>query len=115
VRRALLIIIVVIVLIAGGYISNAISKQGAAALPGQRVQTENPEANVFSVTTDKGALFFLFTAIALGSVVGMGVVLAILFWFLNGQVAKARLTDKPVPAKASDNADTSQSAEAATT
>ncbi len=64
-RRALLIITVVIVLIAGGYISVAISKQGAA-LPGQRVQTENPEANVFTVTADKGAIFFIFTAIALG-------------------------------------------------
>lgn len=114
-RRALLIITVVIVLIAGGYISNAISKQGAAALPGLRVQTENPEANVMTVTPDKGALFFLFTAIALGSVVGMGVVMAILFWFLNRGIARARLTDKPVPAKASDSADSSQSAEAATT
>ena len=111
-RRALLIITVVIVLIAGGYISVAISKQGAA-LPGQRVQTENPEANVFTVTADKGAIFFIFTAIALGSLIGMGVVMAILFWFLNRGVARARLTDKPAPAKPGE--DTSQSAEVATT
>ena len=112
-RRALLIFTVVIVLIAGGYISLAISKQGAAAMPGLRVQTENPEANVFTVTTDKGAIFFIFTAVALGSVIGMGVVMAILFWFLNRGVAKARLSDKPRPPKPGE--DTSQSAEAATT
>ena len=117
-RRALLIITIVIVLIAGGYISVAISKQGAAALPGLRVQTENPEANPMTVTPEKGALFFIFTAIALGSLVGMGVTLAILFWFLNRGVARARLTDKPAPAKPADSASqssASQSAEAATT
>lgn len=79
-------ITVVIVLIIGGYISNAISKQGTGAVPGLQTQTNNPNANVEAVTPVKGAQFFVFSAIALGSVVGMGVTLALLFWLLNRQV-----------------------------
>ena len=66
--------------------SNSISQQGAGAVPGLKVQTENPEASVMTVTPDKGAIFFLFSAIALGSVVGMGVTLAIATWLINRQV-----------------------------
>jgi hypothetical protein len=82
-RRALLLITVVIVLIIGGYISNAISKQGSGAIPGLQTQTNNPNANVEDVTPVKGAQFFVFSAIMLGSVVGMGATLALIFWLLN--------------------------------
>jgi hypothetical protein len=81
---------VVIVLIIGGYISNAISKQGASAIPGLQTQTNNPNGNVEAVTTVKGAQFFVFTVIALGSVVGMGVTLAFLFWLLNRGVVEVK-------------------------
>jgi hypothetical protein len=81
---------VVAVLILGGFLSYTLSRQGAAAVPGVLVQTNNPEASVVAVTPQKGALFFLFTAIALGSLVGMGVTLALVFWLLNRGVAKAR-------------------------
>jgi hypothetical protein len=97
-RRALLLLTVVILLILGGYLSTSLSKQGADAVPGIKVQTENPEASVFTVTPDKGAIFFIFVAIALGSVVGMGVTLAIVFSLLNNQVEKAKATDVPKPA-----------------
>ncbi len=91
-RRALFLIVVVAVLIAGGFLSYSISNQGAQAIPGLRIQTDNPEASVLQVTPDKGALFFIFTVVALGSVVGMGATLALIFWFLNRQVVKARQT-----------------------
>jgi flagellar basal body-associated protein FliL len=108
-RRASLLLVVVVLLILGGYLSVAISKQGAEAVPGIKVQTENPEASPFSVTTDKGAAFFLFIMVSLGSVVGMGVTLAILFWFLNRGVAKARLGEKPKPAASAAAATANQS------
>jgi hypothetical protein len=95
-KRALLFITVVVVLIVGGFISNSISKQGSAALPGLKVQTENPEASVMTVTPDKGALFFIFSAVALGSLVGMGATLAIVFWLINRQVTIVK--DKPTRA-----------------
>jgi hypothetical protein len=88
-RRTLFLIVVILLLIAGGYLSLTISSQGAAAIPGLRVQTENPEANVLAVTPDKGALFFIFAMIALGSLVGMGLTLAIIFWLLNRGVRQA--------------------------
>jgi hypothetical protein len=102
-RRISLLLVVVVLLILGGYLSVAISKQGASAVPGIKVQTENPEASPFSVTTDKGAAFFLFMNIALGSVVGMAVVLAIVTWFINRQVIKARASEKPKPAATTAN------------
>jgi hypothetical protein len=89
-KRALVIITAVILLIIGGYLSQSLSRQDMSAVPGVRVQTENPNASVFTVTADKGAYFFIFTAIALGSVVGMGVTMAIVFWFLNRQVARVK-------------------------
>ena len=66
--------------------SYAISRQGAAAVPMIKVQTENPEASPFTVTTDKGAYFFVYVALCLGSVVGMGATLALVFRLLNRQV-----------------------------
>ena len=87
-KRALLLITVVILLIIGGYISQAISRQGAGAIPGLQPQTDNPNASTQMVTPVKGAQFFVFTAVALGSVVGMGAVLALIFWFLNREVVK---------------------------
>jgi hypothetical protein len=87
-KRALLLITVVILLILGGYLSQAISQQGAGAIPGLHIQTDNPNASPSQVTAMKGAQFFVFTAVALGSVVGMAVVLALIFWLLNREVAK---------------------------
>lgn len=89
-KRALFLIVVIAVLIGGGYLSTVISRQGARAVPGVLTQTNNPEASVTTVTPEKGAIFFIFVAIALGSVVGMGITLAIIFWFLNRQVARAK-------------------------
>ena len=89
-KRALFLIVIVAVLIAGGYLSTAISRQGSQAIPGLLVQTNNPEASVSSVTPEKGAVFFIFTAIALGSVVGMGATIAIIFWLLGRGVNKVK-------------------------
>lgn len=89
-KRALFLIVVIAVLIGGGYLSTVLSRQGAQAIPGVLTQTNNPEASVTTVTPEKGALFFIFVAIALGSVVGMGVTLAIIFWFLNRQVTRVK-------------------------
>jgi hypothetical protein len=81
-------------LIAGGYLSYALNREGANAIPGVRMQTSNPEANVFEVTQSKGTIFFLFVSIALGSLIGMGATIAFIFWMLNRQVARAHLTEK---------------------
>ncbi len=79
-------IVVVVLLIFGGFMSYVISRQGAAAVPMIKVQTENPEASPFTVTADKGAYFFIYTVVCLGSVVGMGATLALVFRLLNRQV-----------------------------
>jgi hypothetical protein len=91
-KRALFLITVVIFLIIGGYLSNTLSKHGASAIPMLKVQTENPEASPMVVTPEKGALFTIFVAIALGSVVGMGATLALAFWLINRNIARSRQT-----------------------
>jgi hypothetical protein len=87
-RRASILISLVILLILGGYVSIAISQQGSGAIPGLQPQTSNPNASPMAVTPMKGAQFLIFSAIALGSVVGLGVVTALVFWLLNRQVVK---------------------------
>ncbi len=88
-RAALFLIVVAIVLIAGGFVSYTASRQGGASIPpGVVIQTNNPEASPAAVTPDKGALFFIFAAVALGSIVGLGIVLALVFWALNWGVRR---------------------------
>jgi hypothetical protein len=89
-KRALFLIIVIAIMIAGGFLSATISRQGVGAIPGMRIQTDNPEASTLQVTSVKGGQFFIFAAVALGSVVGMGATLALIFWFLNRQVVQVR-------------------------
>ncbi len=85
-RRALILIVIVSVLIFGGYLSLRISQQGSGTVPGLWVQTNNPEASPMQVTADKGAWFFIFAAIVLGSLVGMGATLALVTWLINRQL-----------------------------
>lgn len=88
-RRALFLIVVVAVLIAGGFLTATVS-QGGVSVPGLRNQTNHPEASVSAVTPAKGAMFFLLAGGALTSLIGMGVVLAILAWFVNRQVNQVK-------------------------
>ncbi len=91
-RRALFLIVIVLILIASGFLSIQLNQQAnsGAALPGMRVQTDNPEASVLVTTPTKGALFLGFAGFVLFNLVGIGVTLAIIFWFLNRQVVRAR-------------------------
>jgi flagellar basal body-associated protein FliL len=95
-KRALVIITAVILLILGGYLSQSLSSQNPGTMPGVRVQTENPNASVFTVTPDKGAYFFIFATIALVSVIGMGATMSVVFWLLNRQVERAKKTPEKV-------------------
>jgi hypothetical protein len=87
-KRAIFILVVVAVLIGGGLLTLIINEQGTATIPGIRLQTRNPEASVVEVTPEKGALFFIWTGIVLSSVIGFGVTLAVISWFLNRQVER---------------------------
>jgi hypothetical protein len=90
-RRALFLIIVVLILIGSGFLTIQLSRSSGGALPGMRVQTENPEASVLVATSQKGTLFFLFTGFVLFNLVGIGVTLAVIFWFLNRSVNRAKV------------------------
>lgn len=93
-RTTLFMLFIAVVLIGGGLLMNA-SNNGevGGAPPGVSVQTSNPRASVSSVTADKGAAFFIFANIALGSVIGFGATLALIFHFLNRQVVRATKSD----------------------
>lgn len=84
-------IVIVLILIGSGFLSIQLSQQArSGALPGMRVQTDNPEASVLVTTPSKGALFLGFAGFVLFNLVGIGVTLAVIFWFLNRQVARVR-------------------------
>ncbi|MBX3065888.1 MAG: hypothetical protein KF726_23120 [Anaerolineae bacterium] len=87
-------LLIALVLIAGGFLSIMINQNASTGgLPlGIKSQTDNPEANVADVTSGKAVAFFIFAAVALGSVVGFGATLAVIFWLLNRQVTKAHQT-----------------------
>jgi len=90
-RRAFFLILVVLILIGSGFLTTQLSRQtGGGALPGVRVQTDNPAGNVLVTTPEKGTLFFLFAGFVITNLVGIGATLALIFWFLNRSINKAK-------------------------
>jgi hypothetical protein len=94
VRRVLLIGFIVVVLIGAGLLSLALNQQSISLLPGVRVQTANPDASTAVATPGKAAAFFLWTFIALGAVVSLAAVLALITWALNRSVVNAKQAPK---------------------
>jgi uncharacterized membrane protein len=84
--------LIALVLIGGGFLTTLINQNaGSGEIPlGMLTQTENPEANAGAVTFGKATVFFVFAAVALGSVVGFGATLAVIFSLLNRQVVRAK-------------------------
>ncbi len=89
-RRALFLVVIVLILIGSGFLTIQLGANSGSALPGMRVQTDNPDASVLVATPQKGTLFFLFAGFVIFNLVGIGVTLAAIFWFLNRSVNRAK-------------------------
>lgn len=94
-RRALLFIVIIVILIGSGFLTVQLAQQanntGAPPVPGMRVQTNNPEASALVATTTKGSIFLAFAGFVIFNMVGIGATLAVIFWFLNRSINRAKV------------------------
>lgn len=87
------ILILLAVLVGGGLITAQLASiDGIQNMPAARIQTSDPEASVFVATNWQAQQFFLMIGFILINLVGIGVTLAAIFWFLSRQVASVKET-----------------------
>jgi hypothetical protein len=90
VNKGTLSIIVAVILILGGFLTIQIISQGAdGALP-VIIQTTNPEGSTATATTNQAVYFVIFSAVAIGSLIGGGVVLSFVLKFLDREIAQSK-------------------------
>lgn len=87
-KRLIFLFVVIAVLIAGGGLTAQLaSTNGQQTIPGSKIQTDDPEASVFVATEWQAQQFFLLVGFLLFNLIGIGVTIAIIMWFLSRQVA----------------------------
>lgn len=87
-RRFVIFVVVLAILAGGGALTAMLTQtQSADAIPGAVIQTRNPEASPFMAADWQAHQFFLLTGFIIFNLVGMGVTIAIIIWFLSRQVA----------------------------
>ncbi len=90
-RTIIVLAVVILILIAGGALTTLIdSGTGPEVIPGAKVQTADVEASVFDAAPWQAGQFFLLVGFILFNMVGIGATLAVIFWFLNRGVARAK-------------------------
>ena len=108
-KRAAFIIGSLLLLIIGGGLTAQIAQQGGRdAIPVFVIQTDNPDASVFESVPWKAEQLLLLIGFLLFNLVGIGVTIALIMWFLNRQVKSVHGSEPPARTRASD----SESAEA---
>jgi hypothetical protein len=109
-KSMILVVVILGMLIIGGAATYLISSSGvniivagdsksghneeAVSISAVRSQTSNPEASALMATPTQGALFFIWTGIVLGNVVGIGLTITGIMWVLNRGVTRAKLAEK---------------------
>lgn len=87
-RRFVIFVVVLAILAGGGALTVMLSQtQSPDAIPGAVIQTRNPEASPFMAADWQAHQFFLLTGFIIFNLVGMGVTIALIIWFLSRQVA----------------------------
>lgn len=89
-RRGTLILVLVVVLILGGFLMVALLTSGPQGALPVRIQTENPEASTVMATPTQALAFLIYAGIALGSLVGGGFVLSLVFRLLDREITRNR-------------------------
>jgi hypothetical protein len=81
--------VVVLAILAGGGALTVMLTQTESpdAIPGAVVQTRDPEASPFMAEEWQAHQFFLLTGFIIFNLVGIGVTIAIIIWFISRQVA----------------------------
>lgn len=91
VRRLILVAALVVVLIVGGGLTAQIAAGGGTAnFPWVIRSTANPDASVLDMTPWKAEQLFLVVACVVFNLIGAGLTVMLVIWFLNWQVKKAQ-------------------------
>lgn len=96
-RFGFLIGAVLLLIIGGGLTSQIAANNGQNNLPATITQFEQPDASVFEATPAQAQGFMLFILVALSSLIGMGLVIAALFYFLDRGVRHSRAMEGMLP------------------
>lgn len=83
-----LAVLVIVVIVAGGLTA------GLANLDFAIIQSTSPDASVFEATPGQSAAFFLMAGFIVFNVLGVGLTLAGIFWFLNRQITRAQVEEE---------------------
>lgn len=90
-RRNTFILVLIGLLLLGGFLTVQIFLTGSSGqLPGLRVQTTDPGSSTLAVGPGQAIVFIIFVLFTLGSLVGGGVVLALVLRFFDRQVAQVK-------------------------
>ena len=90
-KRLLIVVVVIVILIIGGGLTAQIASNGnQLAIPGVIRQTNNPDASALDMAPWKAEQLFLFVGFIIFNLVGIGVTLLAVFWFLNWQIKKVK-------------------------
>jgi hypothetical protein len=104
-RRVAFILGVLLLLIIGGGLTAQIAQQGGRdAIPVFVIQTENPDASVFDSVPWKAEQLVLLVGFLLFNLVGMGLTIGLVMWFLSRQVKNARGAVEEKPGTTTDSA-----------
>jgi len=102
-KRAAFIIGALLLLIIGGGLTAQIAQQGGRdAIPVFVITTDNPDASVFESVPWKAEQLLLLIGFLLFNLIGIGVTIALIMWFLNRQVKSVQGS---APASDSENAE----------
>ena len=87
-RRFVIFVVVLALLAGGGALTVMLTQnQSPDAIPGAVIQSRNPEASPFMAADWQAHQFFLLTGFIIFNLVGIGITIAIIIWFLSRQVA----------------------------
>ncbi len=92
-RWLLALTVIVVLLLAGGALTVQIasySNDSEAVVPFLLKQTDDPEASPFEAVPWQTSAFFVYVAIVLFNLVGIGVTILAIMWFLNRGVLQAK-------------------------
>lgn len=89
-NRTTLAIVAIAVLIIGGFITLTIIASGPDSPLPVRVQTLNPQASTLEATPNQALGFLIFSVVAVGSLIGGGIVLGFVLRFADREITRNR-------------------------
>lgn len=93
-RLTIFVGFIVLLLIGGGLTAQlAATRSGESLLPALLIQSDNPEASTLQITPWQGEQLFLLVGFILFNLIGIGVTLAVVMWFLHRGVKIAEATE----------------------